>query len=163
HPLAGPVLRALERARFARLLACAARADGHLKARRVDPALRDLEQAFCLFTVRADTALAPQIVAHHTGLMSRLLTMIDDLPQGRPPPPGQPRPPARPAGRAPARAPPAPQPLAARRPSHPARARAPAERPGRPDRRSRAGGGRGAPGRPAGGRPVTSAVHFIII
>jgi hypothetical protein len=83
HPLASPALRALERARFARVLARAARADSHLKARRVDSALRDMEQAFCVFTVRADAALAAQIVAHHTGLMSRLLTVIDDLPQGR--------------------------------------------------------------------------------
>jgi hypothetical protein len=83
HPLALPGLRALERARFARHLARAARADSLLKARRVDGALRDLEQAFCLFTVRGDPRLIEQISAHHTGLLSRFLTVIEDLPQGR--------------------------------------------------------------------------------
>jgi len=83
HPLAVPTLQALERARFARRLARAARADSLLKARRMDAALRELEQAFCLFTVRADSRLLEQIGAHHTGLLSRFLTMIEDLPQGR--------------------------------------------------------------------------------
>ena len=83
HPLAIPALRALERARFARRLARAARADSLLKARRVDGALRELEQSFCLFTIRADPRLLEQISAHHTGLLSRFLTLIEDLPQGR--------------------------------------------------------------------------------
>jgi hypothetical protein len=83
HPLVMPSLVALERARFARRLARAARANGALKAHRVDLALRDLEQAFCLFTVRADPRLADQIAAHHTGVLSRFLTLIEDLPQGR--------------------------------------------------------------------------------
>lgn len=83
NPLAMPALTALERARFARCLARAARADSALKSRRVDVALRDLEQSFCLFTIRADPRLAEQIAAHHTGLLSRFLTLIEDLPQGR--------------------------------------------------------------------------------
>ena len=45
--------------------------------------MRELEQAFCLFTVRADSRLLEQIGAHHTGLLSRFLTMIEHLPQGR--------------------------------------------------------------------------------
>jgi hypothetical protein len=83
HPLALPALTALERARFARRLARAARADSLLRARRLEAALRDLEQAFCLFTVRADARLVEQIAAHHTGLLSRFLTVVEDLPQGR--------------------------------------------------------------------------------
>jgi hypothetical protein len=83
NPLALPALRALERARFARRLARTARADSLLKARRLDGALRDLDQSFCLFTVRADSRLIDQIAAHHTGLLSRFLTLIEDLPQGR--------------------------------------------------------------------------------
>lgn len=83
HPLVGPALRAIERARFARMLARAARADSNVKARRVDAALRDLEQAFCLFTIRSDPRLIEQIVAHHTGLLSRFLTVADALPHGR--------------------------------------------------------------------------------
>lgn len=82
-PLALPALTALERARFARHLARAARADSLLKARRVDGALRELEQAFCLFTIRADPRLLEQIAAHHTGLLSRFLTLVEGLPQGR--------------------------------------------------------------------------------
>jgi hypothetical protein len=83
QPLAVPALSALERARFARRLARAARADSALKARRLDAALRELEQAFCLFTVRADSRLVEQVSAHHTGLLSRFLTVVEDLPQGR--------------------------------------------------------------------------------
>jgi hypothetical protein len=83
HPLATPALRALERARFARRLARAARADSLLKSRRMDAALRELEQAFCYFTVRGDARLLEQVGAHHTGLLSRFLTLIEDLPQGR--------------------------------------------------------------------------------
>ncbi|HXJ35774.1 MAG TPA: hypothetical protein VMS22_17220 [Candidatus Eisenbacteria bacterium] len=83
HPLLPPALSALERARFARVLARAARADSHLKAGRIDPALRDIEQAFFLSTLRADARLADQVVAHHTGLLSRILTVIDGLPHGR--------------------------------------------------------------------------------
>jgi hypothetical protein len=82
-PLAMPALRSLERARFARRLARTARADSLLKGRRIDAALRELEQAFCTFTVRADSRLVDQIAAHHTGILSRFLTIVDDLPQGR--------------------------------------------------------------------------------
>jgi len=83
HPVLPPALRALERGRFGRVLARTARADSHLKARRIDAALRDVEQSFYLHTLRADTRLADQIAAHHTGLLSRVLTVIDDLPRGR--------------------------------------------------------------------------------
>jgi hypothetical protein len=82
-PLALPALRAIERARFARRLARTARADSALKGHRVDGALRDLEQSFCLFTVRADPRLVDQVAAHHTGLMSRFLTIVETLPHGR--------------------------------------------------------------------------------
>jgi hypothetical protein len=83
NPLAIPALAALERARFARRLARAARADSLVKGRRIEAALRELEQAFCFFTARADARLVEQIVAHHTGLLSRFLAVVDDLPQGR--------------------------------------------------------------------------------
>lgn len=82
-PLTQPALRSLERVRFARRLARAARADSLLKGRRLEAALREIEQAFCTFTVRADSRLLDQIASHHTGLLSRVLTVIDDLPQGR--------------------------------------------------------------------------------
>jgi hypothetical protein len=83
RPLVAPVLAAIEHARFQRCLARAARGDGALHQRQVDAALRDLEAAFCLMTVRADLRLVDQIARHHTGLLSRLLSVADDLPPQR--------------------------------------------------------------------------------
>lgn len=83
RPLIGPAFGALERARFQRCLARAARGDAHLHAHQVEPALRELESAFCLMIVRADARLAEQIARHHTGLLSRLLSVADDLPAQR--------------------------------------------------------------------------------
>lgn len=83
RPLLVPALAALERARFQRRLARAARGDAHLQAHQVEAALRELENAFCLMTVRADPRLAEQIARHHVGLLSRLLAVVDDLPRQR--------------------------------------------------------------------------------
>src|SRR5262249_43021773 len=81
-PLLAPGLAAFGRARFARSLARTARADSLLKAGRREAALRDLEQSFCWFSAR-DARLVEQIAAHHTGLLARLLTVIDAAPHGR--------------------------------------------------------------------------------
>jgi hypothetical protein len=83
RPLVAPLMAAVERARFQRCLARAARGDAHLQERQTEPALREFEAAFCLLIVRADARLADQIVRHHTGLLSRLLSVADDLPQQR--------------------------------------------------------------------------------
>ena len=83
RPLVRPVLAAVERARLAQRLARAARVDAYLRAGEPRAALRELEQAFCLFTVRVDPSVADQIVAHHTGLLSRCLTIADTLPNER--------------------------------------------------------------------------------
>jgi hypothetical protein len=83
RPLVTPVLAFVERARFRRCLARAARGDACLHARQVDSALRELEAAFCLITVRSDPRLPEQIARHHVGLLSRLLSVADDLPQQR--------------------------------------------------------------------------------
>src|SRR5262249_9162287 len=83
RPLITPAFAALERARFQRCLARCTRGDAYLQARQVDAALRELEAAFCLLIVRADPRLAEQIGRHHVGLLSRLLSVADDLPQGR--------------------------------------------------------------------------------
>ena len=83
RPLVRPLLGAIERSRFQRCLARGARGDAHLHAHRIEPALRDLEQAFCLMIVRHDPSLVEQIARHHVGLLSRLLTVADDLPRGR--------------------------------------------------------------------------------
>jgi hypothetical protein len=83
RPLLTPALAALERARFQRCLARAARGDALLEGGQVDAALAELETAFCLMIVRVDARLAEQIPRHHAGLLSRLLTVADDLPPGR--------------------------------------------------------------------------------
>jgi len=83
RPLVTPAMGAMERARLQRCLARAARGDAHLQDHQVEPALREFEAAFCLMIVRADARLADQIVRHHTGLLSRLLSVADDLPQQR--------------------------------------------------------------------------------
>jgi hypothetical protein len=83
RPLVVPAIAALERARFQRCLARAARGDAHLQHGDTDAALRELEAGFCLMIVRADARLAEQIPRHHTGLLSRLLSVADDLPPQR--------------------------------------------------------------------------------
>ena len=82
-PLLVPALGALERARFQRRLAHAARADSYLAARQRELALRELEAAFCLMVVRSDPRLPDQVVRHHDGLLTRLLSLADDAPQQR--------------------------------------------------------------------------------
>jgi hypothetical protein len=83
RPFLGPAFAAIERARFQRCLARSARGDAQLQARHVEAALREFEGAFCLLIVRADGRLAERIARHHVGLLSRLLSVADDLPQGR--------------------------------------------------------------------------------
>jgi hypothetical protein len=83
RPLVGPAVGLVERARFQRALARTAHADAHLQARQTPQALREIEAAFCLFVVRADTRLPEQISRHHAGLLSRLLSVADDIPHQR--------------------------------------------------------------------------------
>ncbi len=83
RPLITPGLAAIERTRFQRCLARAARGDAHLQERQTEAALRELEAAFCLMIVRAEPRLADQIPRHHTGLLSRLLSVADELPSQR--------------------------------------------------------------------------------
>ena len=73
RPLVFPALAAVERARFRRCLARAARGDAHLHGRLIEAGLRELEAAFCLMIVRSDTRLVDQIARHHAGLLARLL------------------------------------------------------------------------------------------
>jgi hypothetical protein len=83
RPLLGPAFVAAERGRFRRCLRHTERGEALLRVRQVDAALRELEAAFCLMIVRADARLAEEIARHHVGLLSRLLSVADDLPQGR--------------------------------------------------------------------------------
>ena len=81
RPLVVPAVGAMERSRLRRCLARAAAGDAQLKAKQVPAALAEFEAAFCLLTVRADARLPELIARHHTGLLSRLLSVADDLPQ----------------------------------------------------------------------------------
>src|ERR1051326_4398829 len=81
--LALPPPAALEPARFQRCLARAAHGDARLHERQIEAALREFEAAFCLIIVRADARLADQLPRHPTGLLSRLLSLADDLPPHR--------------------------------------------------------------------------------
>jgi hypothetical protein len=83
RPFLEPATVILERARFRRGLARAARGDAHLQAGHIDSALREFESAFALFTVRVDGRLPEQIARHHVGLLSRLLTVADESPRQR--------------------------------------------------------------------------------
>ncbi|HYV55995.1 MAG TPA: hypothetical protein VE911_00545 [Candidatus Nitrosopolaris sp.] len=83
RPLVTPVITAFEGARFQRCRAHVARGDLQLQGRQIEAALREFEAAFCFMTVRADPRLAEQIGRHHVGLLSRLLSVADDLPQQR--------------------------------------------------------------------------------
>src|SRR2546429_5119725 len=80
RPLAVPALAALERARFQRRLAHAARGDAHLQERQVEAALPEFEAAFCLLIVPGDARPAAQIGPPHTGLPPPLLSVADQLP-----------------------------------------------------------------------------------
>ena len=83
RPLVTPIIAAGERWRFRRCVTHGLRGDTRLRERQIEAALRELEQAFCLLIVRADPRLPDQIGRHHAGLLARLLTVADDLPQGR--------------------------------------------------------------------------------
>jgi hypothetical protein len=83
RPLVAPVIAAAERWWFRRCVTHGLRGDARLRERQVEPALREMEQAFCMLIVRADPRLPDQIGRHHAGLLARLLTVADDLPQGR--------------------------------------------------------------------------------
>lgn len=71
----------LERRRFARYVARARRCDAFLKQGRTDQALRQLRAAFYLHEI-SNRSLATSVANHHTGLLSRLLSMTSGLQDG---------------------------------------------------------------------------------
>jgi hypothetical protein len=83
RPLLAPAISTLERLRLGRAIARASRCDAQLAAGRLDAALRELEQAFCLMTVQGDPSTLDQLAAHHIGLLSRALAIADTAPDGR--------------------------------------------------------------------------------
>lgn len=66
----------LERRRFARYLARARRCDLLMQQGRTDHALRELRAAFYLHEV-SNRTLATVVANHHTGLLSRLISITD--------------------------------------------------------------------------------------
>lgn len=83
QPLLGPLLSAVERARFRRTVAHATRAEAHLKGQQTEAALHEFERAFCLMIVRADAKLSDEIGRHHTMILGRLLAIADHSPRPR--------------------------------------------------------------------------------
>ncbi len=71
----------LERRRFARYVSRARRCDAFIQQGRTDQALRHLQSAFYLHEV-STRALASSVANHHTGLLSRLISMTSDLQDG---------------------------------------------------------------------------------
>jgi hypothetical protein len=71
----------LERRRFARYVARAHRCDAFMKQGHTDQALRQLRAAFYLHAV-SNRSLATSVANHHTGLLSRLISMTSDLQDG---------------------------------------------------------------------------------
>jgi hypothetical protein len=71
----------LERRRFAGYVARARRCDAFLRQGHRDQALRQLRAAFYLHEV-SNRSLATSVANHHTGLLSRLISMTSDLQDG---------------------------------------------------------------------------------
>ena len=71
----------LERRRFARYVTRARRCDAFMKQGRTDQALRQLRAAFYLHEIN-NRSLATSVANHHTGLLSRLISMTPDLQDG---------------------------------------------------------------------------------
>jgi hypothetical protein len=71
----------LEHRRFGRYIARARRCDAFMKQGRTDQALRQLRAAFYLHEV-SSRSLAMSVANHHTGLLSRLISMTSDLQDG---------------------------------------------------------------------------------
>jgi len=71
----------LERRRFAYHVARARRCDAFMKQGRTDQALQQLRAAFYLHEV-SNRSLAMSVANHHSGLLSRLISMTSDLQDG---------------------------------------------------------------------------------
>lgn len=80
RPLLRPLGAAIERARLNRCLARRDRGDERLAANDVPAALRAFAGAFCFLIPRADPRLLGDIARLHTGLLSRFISIGDDLP-----------------------------------------------------------------------------------
>lgn len=82
-PFLSPLLGALERQSLRRALQRVGRADTALARGDREGALRELEHAFWLGTVRSDPRLLDDIARLHTGILSRILAVADEPRHGR--------------------------------------------------------------------------------
>lgn len=80
RPLWSPLGAAVERARLQRCVARRDRGDGRLAADDVPGALREFGGAFCFLVPRAEPGLIVEIARLHTGLLSRFISIGDNLP-----------------------------------------------------------------------------------
>jgi len=76
-----PLASVVERQRFARYVARARRCDSLMQQGDLEQALRQLRAAFYLYLV-SNRNLASTIANHHTGLLSRLISITSDLQGG---------------------------------------------------------------------------------
>lgn len=82
-PLRRPIFAAIDRVQLRRCIARQQRGDARLAANDVSGALREFSAAFCFIVPRADARLLGDITRLHTGLLSRFVTIGDDLPGDR--------------------------------------------------------------------------------
>ena len=82
-PLRRPLRAALERASLRRSVSRQERGDARLASEDIAGALREFGSAFCFIVPRADPRLLAGIARLHTGLLSRFVTIGDDLPGAR--------------------------------------------------------------------------------
>ena len=82
-PLRRPLFAAVERAQLRRCLSRRDHGDARLAAHDLYGALREFSAAFCFVAPRGDPRLLAEIARLHAGLLSRLMSIGDDLPGER--------------------------------------------------------------------------------
>ena len=82
-PLRRPLFAAVERGRLRRCLSRRDHGDARLAANDLSGALREFSAAFCFVVPRGDPRLLAEIARLHAGLLSRLMSIADDLPGER--------------------------------------------------------------------------------
>jgi hypothetical protein len=82
-PLRRPLFAAVERARLRRCLSRCDHGDARLAANDLSGALREFSAAFCFVVPRGDPRLLAEIARLHAGLLSRLMSIVDDFPGKR--------------------------------------------------------------------------------
>jgi len=82
-PVRRPLFAAVDRAQLRRCLTRQRRGDARLAANDTAGALREFTAAFCFIVPRAGVQLIADITRLHTGLLSRFVTIGDDLPGNR--------------------------------------------------------------------------------